>query len=64
MTDPQRACAIGAHPMGAPGWPDLAFCTISAESRRMVFTHRLLIPSLVARVAIFAFFEGGSEDIR
>ncbi len=30
---------MGAAPMGMPGWPELAFSTASAASRRMVFTH-------------------------
>ena len=27
---------MGAMPMGAPGWPELACCTMSAERTRMV----------------------------
>ena len=30
---------MGAQPMGAPGWPELAACTWSADRIRTVFTH-------------------------
>src|SRR6185312_13640287 len=32
--------AIAAAPIGIPGWPELAFCTASAESMRIVFMHK------------------------
>lgn len=32
----KRQCAIGAQPMGAPGCPDMDFCTMSAARMRMV----------------------------
>ena len=31
-----RTWAMGAQPIGAPGWPDMDFCTISAASTRTV----------------------------
>lgn len=30
---------MGAHPIGAPGCPDLAFSTTSADKTRMVLMH-------------------------
>ena len=37
----QRTWATGAMPMGMPGWPALAFCTMSAARTRMVLTASL-----------------------
>ena len=31
----QRTSAISAMPLGAPGWPELAFCTASMARARM-----------------------------
>ena len=45
---------MGAHPMGAPGWPLLASCTISAHSVRIVLMH-LSSASSVSPLAL-AFF--------
>ena len=36
----QSTCVMGAQPMGAPGWPELAFSTMSAASVRIVLMHR------------------------
>ena len=50
----QMVYAIGAAPIGRPGWPDLAFSTISTASKRMVFTQRVSI-FLVSLVFIKSF---------
>src|SRR5690349_338997 len=34
-----RTYAIGAAPIGSPGWPLLAFCTASIERKRNVLMH-------------------------
>ena len=31
-----KTWAMGAQPIGAPGWPDMDFCTMSAASTRTV----------------------------
>lgn len=36
LTLVKRTWAMGAHPMGAPGCPDIAFCTMSAARIRTV----------------------------
>jgi hypothetical protein len=33
------AYAIDAEPMGKPGWPELAFCTMSTARKRSVLMH-------------------------
>jgi hypothetical protein len=35
----QSMCAIGAQPIGAPGWPLFAWQAISAERHLTVLTH-------------------------
>ncbi len=30
---------MAADPMGSPGWPELAFCTMSTAKKRSVLTH-------------------------
>lgn len=35
----QRTNAIGAAPIGSPGWPEFAFCTASMARKRMEFIH-------------------------
>ena len=35
----QRAYAMDAEPMGKPGWPELAFCTMSTARKRSVLMH-------------------------
>ena len=54
-----NASAIGAHPMGAPGWPEFAFCTISAPSTRIVFTHS----SEAVGMPDFTFFCGDADMV-
>ena len=51
---------MGAMPMGAPGWPLLAFCTISAERMRNVLMvlFWMFIP-IVLLMVIRAPFVGG-----
>jgi hypothetical protein len=39
MYSPHKRWAMGAHPIGAPGCPDLAFSTTSADNTRMVLMH-------------------------
>src|SRR5262245_44830971 len=51
-----RTYAIGAAPIGRPGWPEFAFCTASAARNRMVLTASFSssdcpIDSLTARPA-------------
>ena len=41
MCLPNNTCAMGAQPMGAPGCPDLAACTISADRHRTVLMQRV-----------------------
>ena len=36
LTSVKSTWAMGAQPMGAPGWPDMDFCTMSAASTRTV----------------------------
>src|SRR5215470_1371149 len=43
----QRQYATGANAIGVPGWPELAACTPSMESVRMVL---MLVCSIVLRV--------------
>lgn len=38
ITSSYRMCPMGAHPMGRPGCPELAFSTASMARNRMVFT--------------------------
>ena len=52
-----KVCAIGAHPIGAPGCPLFAFCTISAPRQRIV-----LMQVVSTEVVIFCFFDGDSEE--
>ena len=60
MTLLNSVCAIGAHPIGAPGCPDFAFCTMSAPRIRMVSMHVLSMEEV-----IFCFFGGLAEvDMR
>ena len=55
-TDENNALkAMAAAPIGKPGWPLLAFCTASAERKRMVLIH-LFSNSLL----MIASFSGGS----
>jgi hypothetical protein len=30
---------MAAEPKGSPGWPELAFCTMSTAKKRSVLTH-------------------------
>jgi len=46
MTLSHRTWAIGAQPMGAPGWPELAFWTMSAVRQRTVLMHFQLMSLL------------------
>src|SRR5487761_2286755 len=50
---PQSATAISAMPMGAPGWPELAFCTASMASARMALAMRecgtVAVPSVMMK---------------
>jgi hypothetical protein len=39
MKSDHSTCAMGAHPMGAPGWPELAAWGWSADTHRIVLTH-------------------------
>ena len=39
-----KTVAISARPIGAPGCPEFAFCTISAAKNRMVFA---ILPVIV-----------------
>ena len=35
----QSAYAMAAEPIGKPGWPELAFCTMSTARKRSVLMH-------------------------
>ena len=53
---------MGAHPMGAPGWPELAFCTMSAPRTRMVSMHVVSTEAEIAAM-VFCFLAGeGVEE--
>ena len=45
-----KTYATGASAIGVPGWPELAFCTPSIASVRIVSTHSL--SSVVVSVAV------------
>ena len=59
MTFDHRTWAIGAHPIGAPGCPELAACTISAENTRIVSTT--FFSKAGVGVDIFCFFAGAER---
>ena len=60
---PNSVCAMGAHPMGAPGWPELAFCTMSAPSTRMVSMQAVSAEDAESAAMVFCFLAGeGDED--
>ena len=61
MNSPNKTCAIGAHPMGAPGCPEFAFSTISALNTLIVSIHFTLL--LLSRDSCLAFLAGDSCDI-
>ena len=61
MNSPNKTCAIGAHPMGAPGCPEFAFSTISALNTLIVSIHFTLW--LLSRDSCLAFLAGDSCDI-
>src|SRR6266498_3952187 len=53
-----RAKAIGAAPIGAPGWPDLAFWTPSIDSVRMVSMGSRSSPFAARVMAVGLRLEG------
>jgi len=54
ITSPHNRCAMGAHPMGAPGWPELAASGWSALTARIVLMH--LSSNEVPLYSSLAFF--------
>src|ERR1700683_378229 len=65
MTRVYSVYASGASPIGAPGWPEFAFCTASIESVRIVLMHSSsssVFPSLTSNSVISAIWPEHSRN--